>query len=63
MSLNKLERAWNDPGVYPAYHRTAQERLKRDWPELYEGIISALQAPGRVSVSFYGGPSGSPGLH
>lgn len=30
--------AWNDAGPVPAYHRIAQERLRREWPVLAAAV-------------------------
>ncbi len=36
--LDKVNRAWNDPGRMPGVHREAQHRLRRDWPTLANAL-------------------------
>lgn len=50
--LYDLFRAWNMPGNNPRYHRKQQDRLKQEWPILYD-LLNQL---GR-----YGGFSDTPG--
>jgi hypothetical protein len=42
--VDRVWRAWNDPGPVPEVHRAAQDRLRRDWPAL-AGALDALPRP------------------
>jgi glutamate synthase domain-containing protein 1 len=36
--------AWTNEGVNPRYHRAAQDKLKIEWPTLYEAITNFVEA-------------------
>lgn len=41
----ELRKIWNKPGRNPEYHYNQQERLRREWPMLYNWIMKELQHP------------------
>ena len=42
-SMSKLLKAWTVAGSHPEYHFKKIAELKETWPQLYEGIVEALQ--------------------
>lgn len=42
-AVERVLKAWTDPGPVPAYHRVAQDALRRDWPTL-AAALDALAA-------------------
>lgn len=43
MDLDDLYNAWYDEGRVPEYHRMMKEKLQREWPVLYEAIVTTLE--------------------
>lgn len=41
-----LRQIWLEEGVNPAYHRAQQERLKKEWPLLYNFMVNTFGPPG-----------------
>ncbi len=41
--------AWTVPGPSPAYHRQQKDRLRREWPRLYQALEALVVAfrPGK----------------
>ena len=42
-ALDPILAAWVIPGVNPAYHRKAQERLRKEWPVLTDALDEAAR--------------------
>ena len=38
-AARKVLEAWTVAGIAPAYHRQAQEALRREWPVLYRALV------------------------
>lgn len=39
----RILQAWMVEGKNPAYHRAQKERLRREWPTLYQAIQALLE--------------------
>ncbi len=42
-AARQVHGAWTVPGPNPAYHRQQKDRLRREWPKLYQAL-EALSA-------------------
>lgn len=42
-AARQVYEAWTVPGPSPAYHRQQKDRLRREWPRLYQAL-EALSA-------------------
>ena len=43
VAARQVHGAWTVPGPNPAYHRQQKDRLRREWPRLYQAL-EALSA-------------------
>lgn len=43
--LTELARAWHDAGNSPSYHRRWQNKLRHEWPVLYEALRKLPKPP------------------
>lgn len=44
-AVERVRRAWTDPGPQPEYHRRKQAELRRDWPALAIALDAMVKAP------------------
>lgn len=49
MTIGELRKIWTEPGQSPEYHYKQQQRLKDEWPMLYDWIQRALNPPAPVN--------------
>ena len=41
--MDKIIKAWCIEGINPEYHRKQQERLRKEWPAMYNAIQEAIK--------------------
>lgn len=46
-AVEGIKRAWYIAGPNPRYHKEQVERLKKEWPTLYEAIEAAIEKEGK----------------